>query len=231
MKDFSNIRKGTQVYSEDGQLLGTVEDVQGNEVFLGGQRYQPQHFSRFENNRLYLGSQQAGYNQGYQQTGYAQGSQQTGYAQGQNEYAVPVVEEQLKVGKQQVQAGEVQLNKRVIEEQQSVPVELRREEVNVQQRDIQDRRLNPDEAGQAFQEGTIRVPLRAEEAVVNKEAYVTGEVVLNKDVQTEQRSVSDTVRKEQVVVDKNVQQNARTNTVRGNETDTEYTDDQNYGRA
>ena len=196
MRDFNNVRKGTQIYTEDGQYIGTVEDVTNNEITFGGQRYQANAFSRFDNNRLYLAQQ------------YAQ--------QGQQQYSVPLAEEQLRVGKQQVQAGEVNVQKRVVSEQVNVPVELRREEVNVQQRDLPDRPLQAGEVEQAFQEGTIRVPLRAEEAVVQKQAYVTGEVVLNKDVQTEQRNVTDTVRREQVYVDR------ENTTTRGTETDTQY---------
>jgi len=54
-----------------------------------------------------------------------------------------------------------------------------------------------------FEEGTIRVPVRGEEAVVEKEAVVTGEVVIDRDVKTERQTISDTVRKERVDIDEN----------------------------
>src|SRR5436309_1806486 len=54
---------------------------------------------------------------------------------------------------------------------------------------------------QRFESGTIRVPVRGEEAAVEKEAVVTGEVVVDKERTTERQEVADTVRKERVEVD------------------------------
>jgi uncharacterized protein (TIGR02271 family) len=122
----------------------------------------------------------------------------------EREIRVPVVEEQLQVGKREVDLGEVEIRRRVVEEQQSVPVTLRREEVEVHEVDTPDRPLRPGE--DAFQEGTIRVAVRGEEAVVAKEAVVTGEVVVEKEVETEQRQVSDTVRRTEVDFDEHYTQ-------------------------
>src|SRR5215216_5754006 len=122
----------------------------------------------------------------------------------QGEARVPVAEERLNVDKRQAELGEVQLRKTVEQEQVSVPVELEREEVRVDQRDVGDR---PVQAGdQVFQEGTIRVPVRGEVAEVNKEAVVTGEVVIEKERTTERQQIADTVRKERVEVDEQYDQ-------------------------
>ena len=120
-------------------------------------------------------------------------------ATSQGEIRVPEVEERLEVEKRPVQAGEVRIRKDVEEEQQTVPVELRREEVHVEKRDVPDRPLQPGE--QAFQEGTIRVPVHAEEAYARKEAVVTGEVVVNKEQTTEREEIADTVRRTEVHVE------------------------------
>jgi len=122
------------------------------------------------------------------------------------EMRVPVVEEQLEVEKRAGQIGEVGIQRRVVEEQQSVPVELRREEVHVEERDVDDRRISSQEADRLFEEGTIRVPVRGEEAVVSKEAVVTGEVVVNKEQTTERQQITDTVRRMEVEVDENYNQ-------------------------
>jgi uncharacterized protein (TIGR02271 family) len=122
------------------------------------------------------------------------------YIAGQDrEVRVPVVEEQLQVGKREVDLGEVEVRRRVVEEEQSVPVTLRREEVTVRQVDTPDRPLRPGE--EVFDEGTVRVPVRGEEAVVAKQAVVTGEVVVEKEAKTEERTVSDTVRRTEVDFD------------------------------
>ena len=112
------------------------------------------------------------------------------------EATIPVAEEQLNVEKREAELGEVQLRKTVEEERQTVPVELEREEVQVEQRDVGDRPVQPGD--QAFQEGTLRVPVRGEEAVVEKEAVVTGEVVVGKERTTERQEVGGTVRRERV---------------------------------
>ena len=112
---------------------------------------------------------------------------------------VPEVEERLDVDKRQVQTGEVRIHKDVKEERQTVPVELMREEVHVDKRDVE----RPVRDGEdAFKEETIRVPVRAEEAVAHKEAVVTGEVVVNKERTTQTEQVGDTVRRTEVHVDR-----------------------------
>ena len=63
-------------------------------------------------------------------------------------------EEQLQVGKRQVQAGEVQLHKTVHTEHQDVPVELAQENVEIERVDLPDGTVSPD----AFQEREIEVP-------------------------------------------------------------------------
>ena len=138
----------------------------------------------------------------------------------EDEIRVPVAEERLNVGKREVELGEVEVRKTVETEEQTVPVTLTRDEVNVREVDTTDRPLRAGE--DAFEEGTIRVPVRGEEAVVAKETVVTGEVVIEKDAVAEERRITDTVRKQRVEVDEAYQQarsgfeqaHARTNTGR-----------------
>jgi uncharacterized protein (TIGR02271 family) len=121
----------------------------------------------------------------------------------QGEIRVPVVEERLQVGKEQAELGSVDINRSVETEQVNIPVELRHEEVTVDRVDVKDRPIAAGEMTDAFEEGTIRVPVRGEQAVVEKEAVVTGEVVVDREVTTERQTVSDTVRKLRVDVDEN----------------------------
>jgi len=196
--DENKIRRGMTVYTSDNQRLGTVDDLTGTYFMAGGQQYPLNSGYRVENNNIYLTGR----------PNYA-GTNQTA-----NEMRVPVREEQLNVEKRQGQLGEVQVHKTVNQEQVNVPVELRREEVNVQQRDVDNRPLAPGEDNMAFQEGIIRVPVRGEEAVVNKRPVVTGEVDINKRVTTEKQNIADTVRKEQVQVDDSSAREAASGVVR-----------------
>ena len=120
------------------------------------------------------------------------------YDKAAEEIQIVLHEEQLRVGKREVSAGSAQLRKTVHTEQVNVPVELRREDVTIERVAAGDvREVN---AADAFQEGTIEVNLTREEAVVSKEAHVTGAVRLKKTAETETQQVSETVRKEDVEV-------------------------------
>jgi uncharacterized protein (TIGR02271 family) len=116
---------------------------------------------------------------------------------------VPVVEERLNVERRQGEMGTVDIRKDVTTGQVNVSVELRHEEVTVDRVDVTDRPVAAGDMTNAFQEGTIRVPVRGEEAVVEKEAVVTGEVVINREAETERQTVNDTVRKVRVDVEEN----------------------------
>jgi len=192
-----DIQEGMQVYGPNDQMIGRVESLHGNGFHVAGRHIGRDQVTRVEHNRIYL-----------QGTGAMAGTG-TNIATGatEGEVRVPVVEEQLQVGKREVDLGEVEIRRRVVEEEQNVPVTLRREEVTVEQVGTPTRPLRAGE--EAFQEGTIRVPVRGEEAVVAKEAVVTGEVVVEKDVTTDQQQVGDTVRRTEVDFDENYNQ-ART---------------------
>jgi uncharacterized protein (TIGR02271 family) len=113
-----------------------------------------------------------------------------------DDQSVILHEEELEVGKRQVEAGRVRLRKVVNTEHQEVPVELRREEVQIE------RVPATGSAGDtAFQEQEIDVPLTREEAVVGKESHATEQVRLNKSVSTETENVGGEVRREDVETD------------------------------
>ncbi len=113
---------------------------------------------------------------------------------------VPVYEEELVVGKRQEQIGDVRLHKEVVTEQQSIPVTLRHEEVTVERVPFTGQASQGD-LQNAFQNEDIDVPVMGEEAIVGKQLHETEEVRLHKQATDERRQVSDTVRKERVVVE------------------------------
>jgi uncharacterized protein (TIGR02271 family) len=119
-------------------------------------------------------------------------------AAGQREKEViPVVQEELHVGKRAVAAGGVRVHSRVTERPVREQVELREERVDVERRPAD----RPVQAGdEAFRERAVEVTARAEQAVVAKEARVVEEVVVNKDVRQRTETVQDTVRRTDVDV-------------------------------
>jgi uncharacterized protein (TIGR02271 family) len=111
---------------------------------------------------------------------------------------IPLSEEELHVHKRQVETGQVRLRKVVHAERVEQPVKLRREHVNVAYVPVTDGQV----PANAFQEEEIEVSVMAEEAVVTKTARVTSEAVVQKSVTTSVETISDTVRKEVVEVER-----------------------------
>lgn len=116
------------------------------------------------------------------------------------EQTLPIIEETLKVGKREVGRGGVRVRSYIVEEPVSEQVSLREEHVNVERRAV-DQPLSSAQ-GDIFQERTIELTETAEEVVVAKEARVTEELVINKDVEQRTETVSDTVRHTEVDVER-----------------------------
>lgn len=112
--------------------------------------------------------------------------------------AIPVVEEQLKVGKRLVERGGVRVFSRVVETPVNESVNLREEHVSVERRPV-DQPLSTADAA-AFKDQTIELRETAEEAVVQKSARVVEEVVVGKEVTQRKQQISDTVRHTEVDV-------------------------------
>ncbi len=113
---------------------------------------------------------------------------------------VPVVEEELTVGKREVQRGGARVHTWVEERPVQEQVRLRDETVHVERHDV-DRPLTDADAAGAFRERTIEMTETDEEAVAAKRARVTEEVVISKDVDERVETVSDTVRRTNVEVE------------------------------
>jgi uncharacterized protein (TIGR02271 family) len=174
-------------------------DLQGNAASLGTSAYQP----GMSSSSMAAGSMQSG-----TQAGNLSGNlsdtrtdslqrdmsidQTTGKA------AIPVVQEDVKIGKRLVERGGVRVFSRVVETPVNETVNLREEQVNVERRPV-DQPINPADIG-AFKDKTIELRETAEEAVVQKSARVVEEVVVGKKVSQRQQQVQDTVRHTEVEV-------------------------------
>lgn len=105
-------------------------------------------------------------------------------------------EEELQVGKRDVETGRARLRKHVETEPVDLDVDLKRETAHVTREPI-DQPVSGAEIG----EQEVEVPLHGEEAVVQKQTVAKERVSVDKDVETEHQQVSDDVRKERVDVD------------------------------
>jgi uncharacterized protein (TIGR02271 family) len=130
---------------------------------------------------------------------YAQGRQAAGTTTGEEVARIPVVEEELRVGKREVQRGGVRVYQRVRERPVQEQVQLREEQVNVKRQQVDRPATEADLA--AFKEGTVEVRETAEEAVVSKTAHVVEEVAVTKEATQHTEEISDTVRRTDVEVE------------------------------
>jgi uncharacterized protein (TIGR02271 family) len=111
---------------------------------------------------------------------------------------IQLIEEQLRVGKREVETGQVQIGKRAVEEQVSEQVELGQERLEIDRREVN----KPVEGAAAIGDNqTINVTLFGEEAVAGKQAFVKEEIDVNKVRDTRTENITDTVRHEELVTE------------------------------
>ncbi len=111
---------------------------------------------------------------------------------------IQLAEEQLRVGKRDVNEGRVRVRSYVVEQPVQEQVNLRQEHVSVERHPV-DRPATGTE--NLFQDRTIEAEEKSEQADVSKEARVKEELVVNKDVENRTETVSDTVRRTEVEVE------------------------------
>jgi len=112
---------------------------------------------------------------------------------------IPVVEEEIAVGKRVVRRGGVRIYTEVVEEPVTEQVNLRDEKVRVERRPV-NREAAPGDMN--LRDQSIEVTETTEEPVVSKRARVKEEVVVGKDVTNRTETVTDKVRRTKVNVEK-----------------------------
>lgn len=121
-----------------------------------------------------------------------------GTQSGQDEEVIPLVEEELEVGKRSVE-HRIQVRTRVVERPVEAEVKLRDETVRVERHRVD--RPAAEMGRDAFTERVVEVTETDEELVVSKTSRVVEEVVVHKDVTERTETVRDTVRHTEVDVD------------------------------
>ena len=179
------VRRGSSL------VVGTVEDNQADQAVAVLDRNNTIDIDK-------LGSR-------YRESGY------TGYDAAQPAYkepdltterdlnkqiTIPIVEEQLVVGKQQVERGGARIHTFVTERPVEASVSLHEEHVSVERRPVDRAATDVD-----FKTQDFTVTETAEEAVIGKTARVVEEVVVGKTATDHTETVRDTVRRMDVEVD------------------------------
>ena len=115
------------------------------------------------------------------------------------EERIPIVEEELRVGKREVVRGRSRVRTFVAEIPVQEQVELVFEETHLRRRPA-DRRLTDEEVEQGglLQERVIEITEMGEEAVITKEAFVREELVVTKSLHRRVEQINETVRRTEV---------------------------------
>ena len=213
------ITKGAEVYDANNDKVGKVVEVGRNsfKVEKGFIFHKDMHLpmsavARMHDNHIHLnvakdqamtmGAEQLPaeghewYGMNTRETGRTTDRAMTG-REGEN-ISVPVVEEQLKAGVREKEGGMARVTKNVVEEQKSIDVPVQHEEVYVTERAV-NRAATPEDM--KMMDRDIEIPLKQQEVVTQKEAVVTGEVQVRKEVTRDTERVTDTVRREEVHVE------------------------------
>jgi uncharacterized protein (TIGR02271 family) len=119
-----------------------------------------------------------------------------------DEMRLTLSEEQLAIGTREVSAGEVGVHKTVETRHVHEEVPLRHEEVEIERRPITEGMMTSGRA--EITEDEIRIPLHAEEAVVEKRVVPKEELIVRTREVVETESVDTTLRSERAEVDREV---------------------------
>ena len=118
-------------------------------------------------------------------------------------------EEELRVGTQDQEAGRVRLRKYVETEHVTQTVPVRKERAVLEREPIEASNVDDATSGPAISEEEHEVVLHEERPVVEKTAVPVERVKLDKSVDVEEHEVSEDVRKEQIEVDGDIDDNRR----------------------
>ena len=115
-----------------------------------------------------------------------------------SDQSIPVIKEELQVGKEEVQTGGIRLRSRMIETPVEKDITLREETVRVNRIPV-DRPASDSD----LREGSIEMNETTEVPVVSKEARIVEEVSLKKEVSEKEQTIRDTVKETQIDMEKN----------------------------
>ncbi len=122
---------------------------------------------------------------------------------------IPVIKEELEVGKREVDQGAVRVYSHVVETPVSENINLREEHAAIKRHPV-DREATPEDLN-AFKDESIEIRETAEKAVVSKKARVVEEVEVDTEESTNTETINDTVRSTEVDIERQNQKNRSDN--------------------
>lgn len=150
----------------------------------------------------------------------------SGPAGDEDEIRVQRIEEELRAGTREREAGATRVRKRVRTERERLAVPKKREEVRVEKVPVEGMEEAPeDEIG----EDEVRIPIVEEEVVVEKRPVVKEEMRIRKKVVEDEEVVEEDVRKEEVEIDDQTERGQGLGDGRGHGTNRDDEDERSGG--
>jgi uncharacterized protein (TIGR02271 family) len=175
--------EAAEILDRHGAIDVDAHDVQHNQQNYSQQNYNQQNYNQ----------------QNLADLSGTPGMPATNTLNNQTETAIPVIEEQLQVGKQIVEREGARLRSRIIEKPVEANLRLREEHIVVNRRPVNREVTDADLS--SFREGELVITEHAEVPVVGKQARVVEEIVIGKNVTEHVETVHETVRRTDVEVE------------------------------
>ncbi|TLS37016.1 YsnF/AvaK domain-containing protein [Pseudalkalibacillus caeni] len=116
------------------------------------------------------------------------------------EKEIPLREEQLDVSKHEARAGDIEIEKRVVEDEETVNIPVSREEVYVKKRPVENDEVDSVNASALDEDEEYHIPVREEQVEVTKRPVVKDEVVVGKREVEDEEQVRENVKHEELHV-------------------------------
>jgi uncharacterized protein (TIGR02271 family) len=127
----------------------------------------------------------------------------------ESDQAMTRSEEEMRVGTREVQSGRARLRKYIVTEDVTRTVPVEREEVRIEREPITDANRDAAMSGGDLTEEEHEVTLHAQEPVVEKRVVPKERVRLDTDTVSEEREVTDEVRRERIETEGDVPRKER----------------------
>ena len=191
--------RGRTVVDEQGQRLGTVNDMIVDTDTESIDRIVLDDGSEIDVRSVTVGADTLTVATGQAATAAMSGGD--AMASDDDTWKIRRYAEDLQATRQREQVGEVTVAKDVVEEQQSIDVPVTREQVEIRRVAVD----RPADDTAIIDDGdTIRIPVTADRVDVTKEARVVEELEIAKTERTDTEHVTDTVRREEIDIDGDV---------------------------
>jgi len=118
-----------------------------------------------------------------------------------DDQTIDLKEEHLAVDKEKEKTGEVHISKKVVEDTETVEVPVTKEEVTIERKPVSEDKMTDDKID-ATDEEEIVIPIEEEKVTPKKETDVVEEVEIKKETKQDTQKVGDTVRREELEVER-----------------------------